>query len=463
MKTITISEFKDALTQAAKIKGEKGVLHQKKLILEGDYMITDSNGMAVDPETLDVHILPAGAEAPMTESAKNQETSVLEEQITKSVRSAMSGAVKDAPKFAVTAEPKAWESARVYGRLKHFKDKSSAFRFGSWCLGAMGHKKSAQFCNDNGIILRKAHSEGVNVQGGFLVPDEFESELVTLREQYGVFRRNARVWPMASDTLRIPKRAAGLTAYFVGEMVAGTESTQTLDQVNLVAKKLMALTTVSNELLEDAVVNIGDDIAGEIAYAFSYKEDDAGFNGDGTSSYGQIVGLKNVLTDATYQISDGAATATSGVTLAEISAGLGKLPGWAAQRGNIKIFCNKSVYHAVFERLMYATGSGAATGAVATEIARGIATPSFLGYPVEFTQVLSANPSGAGAVFAYIGDMQQGCYLGDRRSTQIAFSDSALNAFEQDERVIRGSQRFDIVCANCGSSSASGAMIKMTL
>lgn len=457
MKTMEITEVRDALAKAARIKGEAGVIAQKKLILDR-FMIVDENGVAVDPDAIDITIAPAAGEAEVeTDMAKEPE--MTEDQITKSVRSAIAGATRgNAPTMAVTAEPKAWETARQYGRLKHLKNRESAYKMGAWFMGAMGHKKSAEFCANNGLVIRKAHTEGVNNQGGFLVPDEFENELVTLREQYGVIRRNARIWPMASDTLRIPKRAAGLTAYFVGEAAPGTESTQTIDQVNLVAKKLMALTTVTNELLEDALVNIGDDIAGEIAYAFSFKEDDAGFNGDGTSSYGGIVGLGTTLSDATYQISDGGATATSGVTVAEIMAGLAKLPGWASQRSNIKFFCNKSVYHAVFERL--AMGAG---GATATEIIRGVTGPSFFGYPVEFTQALAAAPSGAGATYAYVGDMTQAVYLGDRRSTTVAFSDSALNAFEQDERIIRGTSRFDIVCANCGSASAAGAMIKLTL
>lgn len=459
MDTMNLAKFRDVLTKAAALKGEAGVIAQKKLILDR-YMIVDADGVAVDPEAIDITIAPAAAESEMeTDSAKEPE--MTEEQITKSVRAAVAGAMKDiGPKFAVTAEPKAWESVRQYGRLKHLKSKESAHAFGRWVLGACGHKKSADWCANNGMIHTKAHTEGVNSQGGFLVPDVLENELVSLREQFGVFRRNARVWPMSSDTLRIPKRAAGLTAFFVGEAAAGTESTQTFDSVTLVAKKLMALTTVTNELLEDAVINIGDDVAGEIAYAFAFKEDDAGFNGDGTSTYGGIVGLSTTLAGAA-QISDGGASATSGVTLAEISAGIAKLPGWAAQRNNIKIYCNKSVYHAVFERLLFAVG-GTPTGASAAEIASG-GTGQFLGYKVEFTQALASAPSGAGATFAYIGDLSQACYFGDRRSTSVAFSDSALNAFEQDERVIRGSERFDIVCANCGSASVTGAIVKMTL
>lgn len=456
MKTMTIDQFKDALTKAAKAKGEAGVVAQKKLILEGDFMITDAAGVAVDPEALDVAIRAA---APAIEE-DSADTAGIEEKVAKSVRSALGiRTTGGSSAMAVTAEPKAWESAKQYGRLKAFKSKEAAYRFGSFCLAAMGHRKSAQFCANNGIQV-KAHSEGVNSAGGFLVPDEFENEIVTLREQYGVFRRNAKIYPMSSDTLRISKRTAGLTAYFVGEINAGTESTQTFDSVQLVAKKLMCLTTVSNELLEDALVNIGDDIANEVAYAFSLKEDDAGFNGTGTYTYGGIVGLAGALTNATYQVSTSAATAYANVTKDEISAALAKLPNWAFQRNNVKIYCHKSTYHSIFERLAMASG-----GATANEIANGI-SPRYFGYPVEFSQVLPAVTATTGAdgdVLAYIGDLSQACFLGDRRSTAIAFSDSALNAFEQDERVVRGTERFDIVCANVGGSTATGAMVKFTL
>ena len=458
MQTMTLDKFKDALARAAAIKGEPGMIAQKKLILDG-YMIVDADGVAVDPETLDVHIMPA-APAMEEDAAKPEEGEPMNnEEITKSVRAAVAAELASAQRTnPVTIETKAWENAKVYGKIKNFADKERAWRFGTWCLAAMGHKKSADFCASNGLALRtKGHTEGVNSAGGFLVPDEFENELITLREQYGVFRRNARVWPMSSDTLRIPKRSSTLTAYFVGEAAAGTESQQVFDSVQLVAKKLMALSTVSSELLEDAVVNIGDDLAGEIAYSFAQKEDACGFLGDGTSTYGGIVGLENALTNATYQVSDGAATATSGVTLAEINAGFAKLPNWAYSRNGVKIYCHKSVYHNVFERLAMAAG-----GVTAAEIAAGM-QPRFFGYPVEFVQALTAAPSAGGATFAFIGDLSLGCYFGDRRSTSVAFSDSALNAFEQDERVVRGTERFDIVCANVGGSTESGAVIKLTL
>jgi HK97 family phage major capsid protein len=171
--------------------------------------------------------------------------------------------------------------------------------------------------------------------------------------------------------------------------------------------------------------------------------------------------LSAALTDATYQISDGGQTTGAGVTLTEIHAGLAKLPAWSYQKNNVKIYCHKSVYHGVFERLAFGVG-----GVTATEVANGNA-PKFFGYPVEFAQVMptlaAITTTGAGATFAYIGDLSQGCYFGDRRSTSVAFSDSALNTFEQDEKAVRGTERFDIVCANVGGSTASGAVIKFTL
>jgi HK97 family phage major capsid protein len=66
-------------------------------------------------------------------------------------------------------------------------------------------------------------------------------------------------------------------------------------------------------------------------------------------------------------------------------------------------------------------------------------------------------------VLAYFGDLSLAAYLGDRRSTTVEFSNAALNAFEQDELVVRGTSRFDINVANVGDASTAGALIKFTI
>ena len=115
---------------------------------------------------------------------------------------------------------------KTWGRVKHFGGESraeaeeKAYRFGMWYAGAVCNWEAGRkFCAENGIEI-KTMKETVNTAGGALVPDEFDSALIDLREQYGAFRRNARVVPMMRDIKNIGRRTSGLTAYFVGEATA---------------------------------------------------------------------------------------------------------------------------------------------------------------------------------------------------------------------------------------------------
>ena len=63
--------------------------------------------------------------------------------------------------------------------------KEKAFRFGQFILGVAGNKKSAAWCLANSVT--KTQGEDIDAFGGVLVPEEFEADIITLREQYGVF------------------------------------------------------------------------------------------------------------------------------------------------------------------------------------------------------------------------------------------------------------------------------------
>ena len=56
--------------------------------------------------------------------------------------------------------------------------------------------------------------------------------------------------------------------------------------------KLAILARASSELFEDSAPDLGEFLTSEIGYAFATKEDDCGFNGDGTSTYGGMTGLQ---------------------------------------------------------------------------------------------------------------------------------------------------------------------------
>ena len=459
MKTKSVSEVQSDLQKIADQKGAAGFEQAKALYLEG-VLVTDAEGNPLAPEQIayEVKIMPAAAaEVEVEEDAAKPSDEMKTEEAEKAVRSTVQKTIAAEVKSAAAPRITMPDQIKIDGRARHLKNAEEAYRFGRFIMAARGHRKSLDWCQSNGI-LTKGHTESINSAGGFLVPDEFESSLISLRERYGVFRRNARIVPMSSDTKRMPRRKTTLTAYAVGEAAAGTESDQVFDQVNLVAQKFMVLTTASNELNEDAIVNLGDDIANEIAYAFALKEDECGFNGDGTSTYGGIVGVIPEIEgiSSAAGISDANIGAYASMTVAKIMEFVAKLPAYA-DSPNCKFYCSKAFYHGCLENAIYQSG-----GVTASEVKDGQRNPTLLGYPVEFVQVMRKSYT-ADTIQCLFGDLSLAAYFGDRRQTSIAFSDSALNAFEQDEVAVRGTERFDIKCANLGDATDAGPIVALKI
>ncbi len=349
---------------------------------------------------------------------------------------------------------------KTWGRVKHFTGESrseaeeKAYRFGMWYAGAVCNWDAGRkFCQENGIEI-KTMKETVNTAGGALVPDEFDSALIDLREQYGAFRRNARVVPMMRDVKNIGRRTSGLTAYFMGEAGAPTEAEKTWDIVSLTARKLMTLTRVSAELDEDILISLADDLAYEIAYAFANKEDDCGFNGDASATYGGITGVRESLKGLDGTIANiaglvvasgsGYGTSYDSIGLADFNKLVGKLPQYAD--GRAKWYCHRFFWAAVMQRL------ATAAGGVTSENIEGKHQQTFLGYPVEIVQVMP-KVSATSQVVCLFGDLRLAARFGDRRQTTISMSEHRY--FDTDEIGVKGTERFDIVVHDVGNASAT--------
>lgn len=358
-------------------------------------------------------------------------------------------------------DPKKARIARRTHTLRHFKKfadgNERAYRMGRFIMACCGHERSLEWCKDR--FEMRLHRESVNTQGGYLVPPEIDNDLIDLREQFGVARQYCRISPMMSDTKTRRRRAGGLTAYFVGEGAAITESTKSWDEVKLVAKKLAAIATTTSELNEDSAIDIGVDLSGEMAYAFSNKEDECLFNGDGTSTYGHITGIRQAFRNlgATYTSTAGLVVSAeetyAGVIIGELESLVGKLPVYA-DTPNVAWFCHKVVYHAIMRRLLDATG-----GVQPYDIAAGM-LPTFMGYPVVFSQVMP-KVAAVDQICLILGDIGLGADFGDRRQTTISFSEHATvggtSVFETDEMAVRGTERFDINVHDVGNYTATAA------
>jgi HK97 family phage major capsid protein len=224
MKKVTVSELQKNLQALANQKGANGFDKAKALYLE-DLMIVDEAGNPVDPSAIDyqVTLMPAAGAAAETDAMDEDKPEDASKSVAAQVRTVIREEIaKSAPRASKAAVRV--ESPKMFGRLRNLKSADEAYRFGRWAMGCLGHRKSADWCADHDILVTKGHTENVNTAGGFLVPDEFENSLITLRESFGVFRANARIVPMSSDVKRMPRRTGTVTANFVGEASVGTQS-----------------------------------------------------------------------------------------------------------------------------------------------------------------------------------------------------------------------------------------------
>lgn len=356
------------------------------------------------------------------------------------------------------------------GSLKHInvgtrqENELTAYKFAQWFFATGLHPdsglriKAQQFCNDNGITI-KTLNEGNNSQGGALVPPNFDPMLIRLVETYGRFRQFARITPMTTETKTQPRRTGGITTYWVGEAATITGSNPTYDNINLIAKKLAALTVMSSEVNEDSALSIADQLAFEMAYGFALAEDQAGFNGDGTSTYGGITGVApklkglsgTIANIAGLQVATGTGYATSygSTVLPDFNAVVGLLPQYADP--GAAWYVHKSYFHNVMQKLELAAG-----GVTANEISSGDRRPRplFLGYPVNFVQVMPRIPA-VSQVCALFGDLAMAATMGDRR-TRTMFTDP-YSLSNKDQILVRCTERIDINIHDVGNASATAA------
>ena len=124
-------------------------------------------------------------------------------------------------------------------------------------------------------------SEGVQADGGYLVPQEFERQIVMGLDEANVVRGLAKVITTSAER-KIPVAATHSTAQWTAENGAYTPSEPSFDQKTIDAYKLTDLVKVSIELLQDAMFDLESYIAAEFARAFGIAEEEAFCVGTGT-------------------------------------------------------------------------------------------------------------------------------------------------------------------------------------
>lgn len=332
-----------------------------------------------------------------------------------------------------------------------FKNSDDAYESGMFLAATLfGSKKAQRYCEDRGLIQNSMVGSD-NQRGGFLVPGPLEQTIVELRESFGVFRQEAQVVPMSSDTTVIPKVVGELTSYYVSEMGTIDASSMELTQIRLTARKLATLTAVSSELDEDDVIGVAEMLARSAAYSFALKEDQAGFLGDATSSFGGIQGLSQSLKAGSTVTATGRAT-FGALTMADFEACIGRCRQWSGS--NPKWYISQQGWANSMQRLLNAAG-----GNDLALLAMG-PTKMFMGFPVVISQALPQALTGTtGTLACFFGDLRQGVYMGSRRGVTVAVDPSLY--FNQDALAVRATERYDIVCHDLGSATEAGGIVEL--
>jgi len=290
---------------------------------------------------------------------------------------------------------------------------------------------------------------------GSLVTVEQIPSIIMLLETYGKYRANAQTVPMGAGQTTQPKIDGLLTGYVPGEGGTITETEPTIPVVTLTPRTLNFLTGYSMELEDDSLVALGEMLAGLFARSMAYYEDLIGFLGDGTSTYFGMTGITGALRAVHATIANIKSLAVgSGDTYAELAlVDFEKVAGILpelADDGEAKWYVHRYFFFTIMVSLALAAGSG-----TATEILTGQAVKqrTYLGYPVEFTQVMP-KATGVSQICALLANLRQGAMLGTRGG--IEFAQSSERYFEKGVIAVRGRDRIAVNAHGVGNTTNAG-------
>ena len=132
-----------------------------------------------------------------------------------------------------------------------------------------------------GRPVSNVQSVGVDADGGYLVPTEFENQIIQGLDEANIIRSIAKTISTSFER-KVPIATSGSTAKWVAENGTIPVSEVTFGQKTLDAYKLTDQIKVSTELLQDSMFNIESYLTGEFARALGVAEEQAFCVGTGT-------------------------------------------------------------------------------------------------------------------------------------------------------------------------------------
>lgn len=166
------------------------------------------------------------------------------------------------------------------GRKVEFENDEQRERFAKTMILGIKHA--------TGEIDKAALNETTAAQGGYLVDDEFMAGIFGLARQTSVGLQDCRIVPMSGDTLLIAQEDGAVSVAWTAEATAATQSEPTIAQTTLTATRLDAYSIMSNEVLDDAKIDIVAWLTDLFSEAIGQEIDNQVFNGTGSPFAGAM-------------------------------------------------------------------------------------------------------------------------------------------------------------------------------
>jgi HK97 family phage major capsid protein len=148
------------------------------------------------------------------------------------------------------------------------------------------------YCKSSGMNI------AINADGGFLIPPEYSSALLTAMAQAGVIAPKCRDFPVnnnlalpfVNNTTQATSWTGGVTVYKPAEGIAKTTSLPQFGKAELHLHKMTAVIYATEELLADSAVALETFLTTMVSTEFALTKDEDIINGSGA---GEALGIIN--------------------------------------------------------------------------------------------------------------------------------------------------------------------------
>jgi len=294
----------------------------------------------------------------------------------------------------------------------------------------------------------KAVSGAADATGGYLIPTEVAATILQIAPTYGVVSRYATVWPMKSKSMNVPKSILDLYDYVIDEAAAMTAASGNLfGVVALAAKKHGTIVPITDEMIENASVNVVDFLVQAMAWALSGGRDSIGFLGK-TLAGTTVSSMPGILANA-----DVTAVTTSGTTFGTLTTGnMDDCISAVSSRvlNGARFYMNSKVLFGVVAKLKENVGDSAR--AVYTP-ASGTNPAMWRGFPIEMVEVLPGTTA-VNTKFICFGNLKylllgqrEGVSMDTAREATIVEGATTFNLWQQGMKALKVEEQMDLKVA----------------